>query len=72
MILHNSDLVLPTTSHKDYSNVNTPQTIYTWQRIFDNLDAKEINNLQFNNIISEYNINIQSENNQQLITSYGN
>lgn len=36
IILNNSNLVLPTqTFGKTYSNVNTPQTIYTWQKVYD-------------------------------------
>ena len=36
IILNNSNLVLPTqTFEKTYSNVNTPQTIYTWQKVYD-------------------------------------
>lgn len=36
IILNNSNLVLPTqTFGKAYSNVNTPQTIYTWQKVYD-------------------------------------
>lgn len=35
IILNNSNLVLPTqTFEKTYSNVNTPQTIYTWQKVY--------------------------------------
>jgi len=37
IILNNSNLVLPTqTFGTTYSNVNTPQTIYTWQKVYDN------------------------------------
>ena len=36
IILNNSNLVLPTqTFGTTYSNVNTPQTIYTWQKVYD-------------------------------------
>lgn len=36
IILNNSKLVLPTqTFGTTYSNVNTPQTIYTWQKVYD-------------------------------------
>ena len=36
IILNNSNLVLPTQRFgKTYSNVNTPQTIYTWQKVYD-------------------------------------
>jgi hypothetical protein len=36
LILRNSNLVLPTiTPGTYYSNVNTPQTLHTWQRVYD-------------------------------------
>lgn len=36
IILNNSNLVLPTQRFgTTYSNVNTPQTIYTWQKVYD-------------------------------------
>jgi hypothetical protein len=38
IILNNSNLVLPIqTFGTSYSNVNTPQTIYTWQKVYDQL-----------------------------------
>ena len=38
IIMSNSELRLPSAStEKYYVNVNTPQNIWTWQRIYDNL-----------------------------------
>lgn len=33
------------TPFKYYKNVGLPQTIWTWQRIYDNLDVKTVNTL---------------------------
>lgn len=38
LIFSNSNLVLPTIiSYTNYFNANIPQTIWTWQRVYDNL-----------------------------------
>lgn len=38
IIMRNSELVLPTViANTYYSNVSLPQTIWTWQRVYDNL-----------------------------------
>ena len=44
LILSNSNLVLPAvTSYSQYFNVSIPQTIWTWQRVYDNLIVSEVN-----------------------------
>ena len=39
VILRNSNIVLPTINSNSnyYSNVNTPQTIHTWQKVYNSL-----------------------------------
>lgn len=40
ILFRNSDLTLPTiVPGTYYSNVSTPQTIHTWQRVYDNFDV---------------------------------
>lgn len=42
IILNNSNLTLPIVdSDKHYFNVNIPQTIWTWQRVYDNLSLNQ-------------------------------
>ena len=33
------------TPFKYYKNVSLPQTLWTWQRVYDNLDVKTVNTL---------------------------
>jgi len=41
IIMRNSDLVLPSIIPGTYySNVSSPQTIWTWQRVYDNLNVR--------------------------------
>jgi hypothetical protein len=44
IILNNPDLKFVVDATLDYRNVNTPQTLWTWQRIYDNFLNKTINN----------------------------
>lgn len=42
IIWNNSNLVLPEVTYEEYYfNVNIPQTIWTWQRVYDNLNLND-------------------------------
>lgn len=46
LILRNSDITFPTIIPGTYySNVSTPQTMWTWQRVWDNLEVQTENDL---------------------------
>lgn len=45
IIWKNPNLELATIEFKYYKNVNTRQNIWTWQRIYDNLNVNTINQL---------------------------
>lgn len=64
----NSNLTIPNnTPFKYYKNVSLPQTIWTWQRIYDNLDLNN-NELNFNTyVLSENNELILIESGENLI-----
>ena len=62
IILKNSNLILPSVEfEKYYSNVNTPQTIWDWQRVYDRI-----------NIITEsYSPFLVDENGHRIILETG-
>ena len=45
IIWKNPNLAYVINDFKYYKNVNTRQNIWTWQRIYDNINVKEINSL---------------------------
>lgn len=67
LILRNSDLVLPIIipSCKFYSNVNTPQTIYTWQKLCGYIPVEPeepVGSITFSKIVTEEGIVIPNTN----------
>lgn len=45
IIFKNSNLILPSAQfEKYYSNVNIPQTIWDWQRVYDRIDTTYVGN----------------------------